>query len=327
MAIYSHPRLTIGIPTYDRPHLLGRAIASALAQQRPARVLVADQTGAAAEAVRPWLANPLVHYLRTDATGLWDNWCRTAEGCTTELFSWLQDDDEVYSSFAARVEWAFDHMPGAGVYLGRVAVDNGDGLGNWWHCCGPLLPMDLKRGLASRASGKVVSAAGYFTSMALSPAVAFRWSGEACDAIRRCPAEGCDLYNERLVLAELARDCDVAVDPAIVGLWHQHHGNESKAQVRGGGRVGQFALFASRLDAVLAGRPGWEDELTLWLARMGPGSIETWLKEAEDYGEASPGHGRAVAIARDILGQFRNIEPTPAKPGPDPAPTPKRKRA
>ena len=39
----STPRLTIGIPTLDRPTLLQRAIDSCLAQTVPVKIMIADQ--------------------------------------------------------------------------------------------------------------------------------------------------------------------------------------------------------------------------------------------------------------------------------------------
>jgi hypothetical protein len=303
------PRLTIGIPTYDRPLLVGQAIGSALEQYEPALVLVADQTGRAAEAVRPFLSNPFVRYLRTDATSLWGNWTAAAEACDTEMFCWLQDDDLVNPCHAQRVAQAFDLFPNARLYLGRLAISTIDGLANWWQGAGPMVPMNLRRGCPSLVNGRLITAGGYFSSFALSPGMAFRCDGEAWAAIRRCPSEGCDLYNERIVIAELASRADVICDPATVGSWVQHEGNESKRQVRAGGRTDQYPVLVERLDALLANLPGWEDALKGWCVMVGPGVLEHWLKEAEEYTVESPTYQRALEIVKETKALWRDLAP------------------
>jgi hypothetical protein len=304
------PRLTIGIPTYDRPERLITAISSALSQHDPAIVLVADQTGKAADTVKPYLANPYIRYINTGdrASCLWENWTAAVEACDTEFFAWLQDDDEVAPHLSSRVTRAFDMFPNAPLYLARLGISTLEGLANWWQATGPMVPMDLKRGLPSLFPGKLIAAGGYFSSFALSPAVAFRCDLAAVDAVRRCPLD-CDLYNERIVLAEIAGNRDVICDPAIVGYWNQHDGNESKQQVRKGGRTAQFPRMVERLDAQLAAMPGWQDTLRAWLMMVGVGVMRHWLEEAADYSTESPIYAEARSIVEAACSQFSNIEP------------------
>jgi hypothetical protein len=316
--LVEQPRLTIGIPTYNRPHRLAMAIASALAQQRPAAVLVADQTGLAADVVKPYLGtNPYVRYLRTDASCLWENWTAAAEACDTEFFCWLQDDDLVSPQLSRRVVWSFDEFPKANLYLARLGISGHDMLANWWQGTGPMVPMNLLYGFPTIVSGILVTAGSYFSSWALSPGMAFRHSSEAIAAIRRCPKD-CDLYNERIVLAELGRDADVICDPATMGYWVQHEGNESKRQVRHGGRVGQFPRLVERIDAALADRPDWHQALESWCLLVGVGVLEHWLEEAKEYDVASETYAQAKAIVAKVLRLHRPIAPETAPPKAEP---------
>src|SRR5512146_1653663 len=115
------PRLTVGIPTYNRPDMLPRAIGSALAQTIPVKVLVSDDgdtydrtagivAGLRDEAER---GGHILECYQSGATDLWPNWDGVARRCDTEFFLWLQDDDVILEHVAARVVSAFDRFPEA----------------------------------------------------------------------------------------------------------------------------------------------------------------------------------------------------------------------
>lgn len=319
-----YPRLTIGIPTYNRPDRLPIAIESALAQQQPAIVLVADQTGDAEEVVSQYLNHPCVRYLRTNATCLWENWTAAAEACDTEFFLWLQDDDKVSSKLSSRVALAFDRYPTAKVYLACLALSFVGGEGNWWQRTGPMVPMNLTHGLPTPVRGSLIIAAGYFTSWALSPGMAFRWSLDAVEAIRNCPKD-CDLYNERLVLAELCRNGDAVCDPAVMGYWVQHDDNESKRQVKAGKRGPQFHRLVAHLDRLLEGRTDWHDALRAWAINIGRSHIRDWLRETGEDEATSPIYDEARAILLESLKIWIDLEPKKSdetSPALSPTPTP-----
>jgi hypothetical protein len=307
------PRLTIGIPTFNRPDRLVMAVTSALGQSQPARVLVCDQSGQAEAAMKPFLEHPLIQYMRTDATCLWENWTAAVDNCRTELFAWLQDDDLLAPHFALRVATAFDSFPTAKVYLARLGISGIDGIANWWQSTGPMFPMDLLHGLPCRVTGLLITAGAYFNSFALSPGMAFRWSIEACEAVRRCPKD-CEIYNERIVIAELAKDADVVCDPAMVGYWVQHEDNESKRLVRAGGRAAQYPILARRLDELLEGRD-YDDMLRGWAMLVGSGVLEHWLKDHGDIDLESVGLRKSREIFMDVLakvGHPYQVVPVPS---------------
>lgn len=297
-------RLTIGIPTLGtRPDRLVQAIRSALGQSTPARVLVSDQdrTGAVAELLRPFAAHPLFRRVESPATCLWENWAHAAESCETELFAWLQDDDLLAPHFAARVAQCLDRAPDCSVYLARLGVSYGYGLANWWQGCGPMVPMDLLGGGPSRIDAGLVVAGGYFTSWALSPGVAFRTSPQTIAAVRACPTD-CDLYNERLVLAELAKLGGAVVDPAIVGYWCQHADNESRKQNTAGDGARQARILVEHLDRLIPAFPTWREALAGWGTLLGADPVRHWLRETEGLAGESATLTEARAILAEAAG-------------------------
>lgn len=318
-------RLTIGIPTLgNRPERLSKAIASALAQTVPARVLVSDQDPDASRDVRESFAgHPLVRFVESPAKSLWANWCFAVESCDTEVFSWLQDDDVVAPHFARRALSCLDACPGASVYLARLGIAYSGDLANWWQATGPFVPMDLMRGLPATMNAAVLAAGAYFTSHALSPAVAFRWSPEVCRAVRRVP-DNADLFAERSVLTELAKLGMAVCDPAIVGYWIHHADNESRKQnqARDGDR--QFRVMLGHVDGVVPEIPGWKDAMAAWFMVLGRGACDDFRSRADRFRNDSP----VLAEALDVLDDVHPPRPDPpAAQGPAPERAVSRKAA
>src|SRR5215472_15527270 len=89
------PRLTIGIPEHGRPGMLSRAIDSALAQDAPCRIVIADDGDfdVTATMLRDRYPDRGIVHFASGAPCLWANWTAAARACETEFFQWLQDDD------------------------------------------------------------------------------------------------------------------------------------------------------------------------------------------------------------------------------------------
>ncbi len=308
------PRLTIGIPTLGaRPDRLTKAIGSALGQSTPARVTVCAQGDhqAIREQVEPWMAHPLFRLIESPAVNLWQNWTFAAESCDTEFFAWLQDDDTVAPHMARRVVMAFDRHPKSAMWLARVGISIADGLSNWWQAAGPMIPMDLTTGGTIEIPSDLVIAGGFFTSWALSPGVAFRWSLQAIDACRRCPQDA-DLFAERLILAELAGLGMAICDPALVGTWNQHDSNESRFQVAAGKTPVQYETFIRHLSRLVDACPGWQDMIRGWALMVGHEVLGRWLTECVRWEGTTPAFDQAIAIARALNPQAPEF-PEPAK--------------
>ena len=84
------PRLTIGIPTVNRPEMLQRAISSCLAQTVPVHIVVADQGHAeeTAAVMARYGDHSQVEHVLTRATCIRENWEAAARACDTPFFSW-----------------------------------------------------------------------------------------------------------------------------------------------------------------------------------------------------------------------------------------------
>src|SRR5439155_795378 len=113
-----NPMVTIGIPTFNRPHLLARALRSVARQDYPnLEVLVADNATPGDETPRvvdSFMASiPNLKYIKhARDIGSFHNFMfllRAAEG---EYFMWLADDDEVSPNYVSSLV----------VLLGRVLI-------------------------------------------------------------------------------------------------------------------------------------------------------------------------------------------------------------
>jgi hypothetical protein len=316
------PRLTIGIPTLDRADLLSRAIASATAQTLPCRVVVADQGGSPATArlMEQYKAHPMVRHLPTagQASCLWENWIATIEACDTEFFAWLQDDDVVAPHFCERVTRAFDAFQSAHVYAACLAISTTAGMGNWWQRTGPMVPMDMIHGIPVQAHPGIMHAAGLFTSMALSPGVAVRWSLEAVQAARNVPIK-MDLFAERVILSEMAKLGPAICDPAVVGYWIHHEGNESRKQNKSGDPEGQYRAMVKIMEPAITSCVGWQDVLRGWILLVNqPETVNGWFKGTKRYA----GESAVLDEAREILREYLGVKDDVDEPEPRPVVTP-----
>lgn len=231
MSDRSANKLTLAIPTLDRATYLDRAIVSCLAQRTPCDILVSDQ--GKSEATRQVMAryadNPNVRHLESPAENLWQNWRFAAENCETPYLAWVQDDDRISSGFSARAISAFEAWPEAHCWTACLRCSS-DGINALWYAGnGPLVPMNSIEGVPVLAEGKLFTPIAYCTSMALSPAVAFRCGPRFSEVLASLP-ERCDLYMERLVLAAMGAKNPIVCDPFMAGYWIHHSANTCYGQ-------------------------------------------------------------------------------------------------
>ncbi len=278
----SEPRLTIGIPTLDRPIMLQRAIDSCLAQTVPVEILVADQ-GETEETQRMmdrYLYHPNVSHIRTKAKTLWQNWRMIADVCDTEFFAWLQDDDILSRIYASRVIKALDGFPDALHWQGNCHCSP-DGIHALkWGWNGPQIGVRMIDVAQEQWPGGLLLASMYFTSWALSPGVAFRCGPEFSAMLEGVP-EGCDLFNERLILAAMGAQGPWVADPVTAGYWVHHGGNESYKQNASGSLPAQRKVMVEHLDDLLDRVESWREAFLVWLRTRSPVDVINWLKDFE----------------------------------------------
>jgi Glycosyl transferase family 2 len=127
------PRVTVCIPTYNRPRWLGRAIESVLAQTYGDLRLEIHDDGTPGPAVRDIAAaydDPRVSLIEHAETGgIVGNFSRSLLGATTEYVLQLGDDDAMHPDLIATTVEALDRHPSAGIAHTRFdLVDDDDAI-------------------------------------------------------------------------------------------------------------------------------------------------------------------------------------------------------
>jgi glycosyltransferase involved in cell wall biosynthesis len=116
-------QITVAITVYDRRQYLKQAIASALDQTAPARVLVVEDCGPdpTLETFVKAEFGSRVEYVRNPRRrGLFGNWNACLEWCQTEWISILHDDDYLAPCFVESMLELEKTAPGRALYFGVV---------------------------------------------------------------------------------------------------------------------------------------------------------------------------------------------------------------
>ena len=130
------PRVTIGLPTYRRGHLIRRALASIATQSYRNFVLViSDNAGKDPEtlaAVKEFSGNlpEVVVIAQKDNIGALENFKFLLAAAKTEYFMWLADDDEISPDYLEELVGLLDADPGTVTAMGR-----------WKHMTSPTVGM------------------------------------------------------------------------------------------------------------------------------------------------------------------------------------------
>ena len=116
-------QITIAVTVYNRRQFIKQAIASALNQSVPVRVVVVEDCGP-----DPTLASlvknefgPRIEYIRNPTRrGLFGNWNACLDVCATEWITILHDDDFLAPEFIEAMIELERESPGCALYLGRT---------------------------------------------------------------------------------------------------------------------------------------------------------------------------------------------------------------
>lgn len=275
-------RLTVVVPTYNRPQYLPRALDSLYKQILPVNVIVAD------DGDNPDETRRIVDELMPDATYIhtgkfdhaWPNWKAGAKEAKSEFVAWLQDDDCVRPSYAKRICDAFDQFRDANVWLARGQICLGQEMGLWQCGFGPFVPMDLINGIPySWAQGTILATTSYFTSWSLAPAFAFRNGASFRIALDAMP-DHCDIFIERLMPAFVANGGPFIADPVLAGYWNQHDDHLSTKQHKD--QPTQTKRMVERLDYLIDGfEKEWEDALYEWASINVTQHVCGWVNQCQ----------------------------------------------
>jgi hypothetical protein len=123
----SADQITIAITVYNRRQYLKQAIASALNQTVPVRVIVVEDCGPDLQ-LRQFVHREFgdrVEYLRNPyRRGLFDNWNAAMEHCRTPWLSILHDDDYLAPCFAEAMVALSHTAPDCGLFFGQTQIVN-----------------------------------------------------------------------------------------------------------------------------------------------------------------------------------------------------------
>ena len=123
------PLVDIGMPAYRRPHFIGEAIESVLAQTYTNWRLVVSENGPGGgdveAAVRPYTSDPRIQFSATgENLGAAANWTRVVQAGNAPYFTLIQDDDKWDPDFLARrVAFLERHRSCGFVFSGERKMD------------------------------------------------------------------------------------------------------------------------------------------------------------------------------------------------------------
>lgn len=119
------PRVTIAIPTFNRPELLRETLDSVWAQRDASYELLIVDNASAPENVAAVLAllqsspHPVRYYVNSENVGVFRNWNRCIDLARTEWLSILNDDDLLAPLFLHTMLARIDDLPGIDAIICR----------------------------------------------------------------------------------------------------------------------------------------------------------------------------------------------------------------
>ena len=122
--------ITIAVTVFSRRDFVGKAIASALQQTLPVKVIVVEDCGPDAtlrDFVLKEFGNRIEYFRNPRNRGLFDNWNACLEYCRTPWLSILHDDDLLHPNFIAALLTLAKQAPERALYFGRAARLEGNG--------------------------------------------------------------------------------------------------------------------------------------------------------------------------------------------------------
>jgi glycosyltransferase involved in cell wall biosynthesis len=144
----SPDQITIAITVYDRRHFVKQAIASALNQTVPVRVIVVEDCGpdlGLQSFIKDEFGSRVEYFRNPQRRGLFGNWNACIEYCRTPWLSILHDDDYLKPTFIeAMLNLSTCAPPDCGLFFGYTIVvdENGNRVPQWQY---PVIASEWKQ--------------------------------------------------------------------------------------------------------------------------------------------------------------------------------------
>jgi len=294
------PLYTIGIPTFNRPGDLRRALASAVAQTYGnVEVVVSDNSDSdESKRVVRGLGDSRIRYHRNPSNiGLFPNFLKVLELARGDYFSWLQDDDLLHGQFAERAVGAFAKYPDAPAYTAFSVCSPTLRAVHWPTLYGPPVPLDWGAGGAQVVPGSVVPPISLFTCVSTPPTLAFRRPALSEHASLVVDQKA-GLFVERILLSAVCKDRPLAADPFAGGFWRSHPEQATQHYERNDRKAAHFRYMAEFVGAVAASaRDDYRGPLRDALTELPDWVLDDWLKRTSRWPMDVP----ICRTTRDVL--------------------------
>jgi hypothetical protein len=252
------PKVSIGIPTFNRAQFLPESLGSALNQSLPdIEILVSDNASTdATEEVVAAMRDERVRYVKQPRNmGGTGNFQALLDLATADYFCLLQDDDMIFPDLAARAYAALEENADAAWYAPYALSQNDIGVGYHTVLYGPPFRLNWREGKCRKVDGDLLLPMCLFITPAIPPVTVFR-----TDVFRRAfkaaRAGDCPLLSERVWVAHASRGSRVIVDPYIGG-WFRTHPEQASTVIQRDERALQhdWRIMRDAVSAIAAEAP------------------------------------------------------------------------
>jgi glycosyltransferase involved in cell wall biosynthesis len=123
----SPEQITIAVTVYNRRDYVKQAIASAINQTMPVRVMVVEDCGPDPTLegfVNAEFCSRIEYFRSATRRGIFGNWNACVEQCRTEWLSILHDDDYLAPNFVEAMVAVEKEAPGLDLYFGQTVIVN-----------------------------------------------------------------------------------------------------------------------------------------------------------------------------------------------------------
>ncbi len=280
------PKFTIGIPTFNRATLLAESLRCAVNQScGDLEIIVCDNASTDRTPEVVDVFGPRVRYFRNEANlGATANFFRLVELASGKYFSWLQDDDCIFGSFAERATTCLDRFPQATVYCTYAAVAPNTQYASKSWLYGPPVALDWAGAAPRLFGGDLIAPLSLFVSVAIPPVVAFR-----TDALRAAIArsdQSIPLFMERTILADVALQGEALFDPCVAGIFRSHpqQGFRLMQADDPGAMHRQWLQMARQLDWLPFRRSWrWQERLQKAVTELSVQQRQEWEHQSRDW--------------------------------------------
>lgn len=303
------PKVTIGIPTFNRAHFLSQSLGSALSQSlHDVEILVSDNASTdTTEALVAATGEGRVRYVKQATNiGAIRNFQALMDLASAEYFCLLQDDDMIFPDLASRACAALQQNPDAAWYAAYAFSKSDIGLAYNAELYGPPFRLDWQDGHCRKIDGDLLLPMCLFLSPAIPPVTVYR-TDLIRKAFRAARVDNCPLFGERIWVAEASHGSRVIVDP-YVGGWFRFHPEQACAvmQRQAGALQREWLIMREAIAAIVGGSvESVTAGFTEYLREIPAHTLSQWAGMLGQATWRNPFDERILALLR------RHAAPTP----------------